>query len=170
MNLDVNQQKTYITTRDDSAMVVRETILPPGQPKFVIPGPTDDAAGIPPSCRPTAAHRGKIYGMSLAWRGLRVLGVAFGIAVIWFAGSWVRHGRMPLELGQPRIRASIESPPVPILPPVWLLAILGLFVLISISMMLFGTQDVAPKIRFTKAGEPDYTPRQRQPRWMKEKN
>ena len=147
MNLDMNQHETYITAPDDSAKVVREAIPPPGQPKVVIPGPTDDAAGIPPSGRRTAAHRGKFYGMSLAWRGLRVLGVAFGIAAIWFVGAWVRHGRMPLGLNQPRIRISIGSPPDPILPPVWLLAILGLLVLISLCMMLLGTQDVNPKMK-----------------------
>lgn len=157
MNLDMNQHETYITAPDDSAKVVREAIPPPGQPKVVIPGPTDDVAGTPPSGRRIAAHRGKFYGMSLAWRGLRVLGVAFGIVAVWFVGAWVRHGRMPLGLLQPRIRLGLGSGyyPDPILPPMWLTAICGLLVLVAFCMMLLGTQDVNPKMK--KPGEPNKT-------------
>ncbi|MFC1498276.1 hypothetical protein ACFLS1_07395 [Verrucomicrobiota bacterium] len=148
MNLDINQHETYITAPDDLSKIVREAIPSPAQPKVVIPGPTDHVNGILPDGKRTAAHRGKLYGMSLAWRGLRFLGFTFGIAAVWFVGAWVCHGRMPLCLSQPRIRFSIGSPPSPILPPTWLVAILGLMVFISICMMLFGTQDITPKIKF----------------------
>ena len=151
----MNQHETFITAPDDSAKVVREAIPPPAQPKVVIPAPTDDAAGALPTGRPTTAHRGNFYGMALAWRGLRVLGVAFGIAGIWFVGAWIRHGRLPSGLAQPRIKLSIGSPPEPILPHPWLLAILGLLVLVSLGMMLLGTQDAAPKMRFKKREEPN---------------
>ena len=153
MNLDINQHETYITAPDDSSKIVQEAIPPPAQPKVVVPGPTDHATGILPNGKPTAAHRGKLYGMSLAWRGLRLLGIAFGIAAIWFVGAWVRHGKMPLGLcPEPRIIIGIGSgaTPSPIWPPTWLVAILGLMAFISICMMLLGTQDVTPKMKFKK--------------------
>ena len=147
MNLDMNQHETYITAPDDAAKVVRDAIPPPAQPNAVIPGPTDDATSVPPHRRRPAEHRGKLYGMPLAWRGLRVLGVAFGIAAVWFLAAWVRHGEMPLGLSPaPRL----DSHQSPVLPPMWMIAILGLMVAISICVMLLGTQDVSPKMKFKK--------------------
>jgi len=153
MNLDMNQHETYITMPDDSAKIEREAIPPPGQPKVVIPGPTDDTKGLPSSRKPTAAHSGKLHGMSLAWRGIRLLGLAFGISAAWFFAAWIHHGRVPLGLFQPRIMPSIYTPPSLIWPPTWLAAIVGLLLFISLCMMLLGIQDVTPRINFKNKAE-----------------
>lgn len=153
MNLNMNQHQTSITAPDDSAKLRREAIPPAGQTEIVIPRRTADATGAPPLGRSAPAQRGKLYGMSLAWRGLRVVGVTFAIAAVWFVGAWVRYGRIPLGLNEPTIRPA----PAPILPPVWLLAILGLLVVISICMILSGTQDVVPKLKFTNGRQPNKT-------------
>jgi hypothetical protein len=156
MNLDINRHQTYITAPNDSSKVVREAIPPAGQPKVVFPGPTDQQPGLLPNDRTNARSHSSFYGVPLTWRGLHLLGITIGIAAIWFVAAWVRHGRMPLGLQQPR--TLLGGNPDPILPPVWLLTVLGLLLLISFCMMLFGTQDAAPRITFNKDNRPNKIP------------
>jgi hypothetical protein len=149
MNMEMNQHDSYITAPDDSARIPHEAIPTPSQVKLVIPGPTDDQGSTRSRNSADSSKRGKHYGMRLAWRGQHLLGVAFGIAGAWFIAAWVGHGRMPLGLSPaPRLGLGIggATPPSRILPPMWLLAIVGLFVLLSICMMLLGTNDVTPKL------------------------
>jgi hypothetical protein len=94
--------------------------------------------------------------MSLAWRGLNLLGIAVGIATVWFVWEWFSHGRMPLGLF-PAALHGIGYPPSPILPPIWLGIIIVPMVVISFCMMLLGTQDVIPKMKFKKDGDQDKT-------------
>ena len=154
----MNQHETYISAPDDSAKIVREAIPPPAQPKAVIPGATDEQPGFLPNGRTTEQHRGKFYGMSLAWRGLHLLGVAIGIMAVWYVIAWIQHGRQPLPWFDTPIRISVGYPwtaPSPIFPPDWLLAVVGLLVLISLLMMLLGTQDVNPKMKLPEDRKPN---------------
>ncbi len=148
MHLDMNQPETHITAADDSHKIVHEAIPPPASPKVVIPGPADHSTGVLPNGKPPATNRGRLYGMALAWRGVRLLGFALGVAAVWFVAAWLRHGRMPLTATASPMGGTLS----PVLPPTWLLAILGLMVLISICMMFLGTQDAIPKMRAKKDG------------------
>ena len=151
MNLDANQRDAYITAPDDSAKTAHEALPPSAQPNVVMPGPTDDQPATPLGGKSARSHDRNLYGMPLAWRGLQLLGVAIGIAGVWFVAAWIRHGRMPLgEVFPQKIRISIGHPPQPILPPDWLLAIVGLMVLVSLAMVLVGTQDANWKLRARK--------------------
>jgi hypothetical protein len=147
MNLDINQEQTYITAPDDTSAIVREAIPPPAQPKVVIPNPSDREPASRSGGRSAKQSHANFYGLRLAWRGLHVLGAAFGIAGAWFVSAWIKYGRLPL----------IEHPGrtsfggfQPIRPPEWLLAITGLLFLISLGMLLLGTQDVTPKMTHKK--------------------
>jgi hypothetical protein len=150
MNLYVAQHETYIIAPDDSAKIVHEAVLPPGQPKVVIPAPTNPALGILPNGNPLAMHRSNLHGLSLAWRGLNLLGIALGIATVWFVWEWFDQGRMPLGLSLERRNCMGGSLPSPILPPIWLGVILVPMAVISLCMLVLGTQDVIPKMKFKK--------------------
>ncbi len=148
MNLDSNQHETYITAADDKTESVQEAIPPAAQPDVVIPGPADHRSGGG-NRDEGAPRRGTLYGMSLARLGLRSLGAAFAAAGLWFIAAWVWHGTIPLGLrGSGNI--GIGSPARPLVPPLWLLAIIGVLVLISLGMMLLGTQDDSGRIERTK--------------------
>ena len=135
-----NHHEIHISSPDQSQQMDREAVPPPA---VLVPRPTDEQADIPPSSTRGQRCRQGLYGMPLVWRGLRLLAVAFGIAGIWFAGAWIRHGRMPL------IASGIPFGDLsdPILPPEWLIAILVLLAGIAIAMMLLGTQDDAKQWR-----------------------
>lgn len=162
VNMGMSQHETYITRPDDSSKVVREAIPPAGQQKVVVPGPTDQQAGILPDGQTRAQRRDRWCGMARAWRGLRLLGVALGIAAVWFVAAWIHHGTVPLGLYKSGIRSSFGSPS-PILPPMWLVAILGLLGLIAILMMLLGTQDANPRMKFRQKQKPTTPDGSRQP-------
>ena len=153
--MDLNHHQTYITAPHGSAQIEREAIPPDSQVKVVIPAPSDRQSGLFPNGDAAARHRDKLYGMALAWRGLHLLGVTIGIAVIWFVIAWVRHDTVPLGLVESEVRMAMGGNPAsPILPPTWLVAVLGLLTLISLFMMLMGTQDANPRIRFGKKRSP----------------
>ena len=155
MNLDMNQHETYITAPDDASKIVREAIPPATQMKVVIARPSDERARGISGTKQTARHRGTLYGMPFAWRGLYLFGITIGIVGAWFVAAWIRHGRMPLGLSiMPQVRLSFGSPPSPIYPPTWLLAVAGVLSLISIAMMLSGTQDANPKMKFRQDKPP----------------
>jgi hypothetical protein len=152
MNLNMDQQETYITAPDDASKNVRAAIPPPAQPRVVFPGPMD---------RDPAARRGlptrkrgdvSFYGLGLAWRGLHVIGLAIGIVAAWYISAWVHHGRLPLT--EPQFKTGF-GPYNRILPPEWLLAITGSLVVIALFMLLLGSRDVIPRIRRNKNGEPN---------------
>ncbi|MEK7996685.1 MAG: hypothetical protein AAB403_23015 [Planctomycetota bacterium] len=155
MNLDVNQHETYVKAPDDLSKIVSEAIPPPAQPKVAIPVPTDRKTGLRPNGNTTRQQRSKLYGMPLAWRGLNLLGVAIGIAGLWFVTAWVIHGRLPMMTPEVA-RFSPSGPQDRILPPSWLYAVVGSLALISFGMMLLGTQDASPKLR--KSKKPNPTP------------
>ena len=143
MNLDINQQQTYITAPDDTSSIVKEAIPPPAQPKVVIPGPVDREPTSRSGDRVAKQSDAKFYGLRLAWRGLYALGFAIGIAGAWFVTAWIKHGRLPLM--EHVSRSSFGGSP-PIQPPAWLLVITGVLCLISLGMLLLGTQDATPKM------------------------
>lgn len=146
----MDQHKAYITTPDDSAAIVREAIPPPAQPQIVIPGPTDHQSGKRPGGKTSMRNRSSFYGLLLAWRGLHVLGAAFGIAGAWYVTAWIRHGRLPLTVQRTYFG---ELPPIR--APEWLLAVTGFLLLISLCMLLLGTQESTPKMNFKKDGHPN---------------
>jgi hypothetical protein len=148
MNLDINQEQTYITAPDDTSAIVREAIPPPAQPKVVIPNPSDRDPAAPSGGRAAKQSHANFYGLRLAWRGLYVLGSAFGIAGAWFVTAWIKHGRLPLIEHQLKLRTGWVS--TIIRAPEWLLAITGFLFLISLGMLLLGTQDVTPKMTHKK--------------------
>jgi len=157
MNLDMNKHETYITAPDDASKVMREAIPPPAQPKVVIPNPTDNRLGRFDG-KTSIRDRSSFYGLRLAWRGLQLLGIAFGIAGGWYVTAWVQHGRAPLiqsvvRAVSPYVRYGSE--PDPIVPPQWLLAVVGSLTIIALFMMLLGTQDSTPKMNFKKDGKPN---------------
>ena len=98
-----------------------------------------------------------MHGIPLVRRGLHLLGLAIGIAMTWYVASWIIHGRQPLDAHIPvagplpgAIRISIDEDAgcyAPILPPAWLLAILGLLTLAAFAMMFVGLQDINPRLR-----------------------
>jgi len=151
MNFDINQEQTYITAPDDTSAIVREAIPPPAQPKVVIPNPSARDPAAPPGGKAAKQSHANFYGLRLAWRGLYVLGSALGIAGVWFVTAWIRHGRLPLvEYQSQSSRIGIDWVPPIIRPPEWLLAITGFLFLISLGMLLLGTQDVTPKMTHKK--------------------
>jgi len=143
MHLNMNQPETYITAPDDSDKIVREAIPPPAQPKVVIPGPADRLRDRFAGGKAGKHGNVSFYGLRLAWRGLYLLGIALGVVGAWFFTAWIRHGRMPLV--QPQNTFSIGTLPDRILPPEWLVAIVGLLTVVSLCMLLLGTHDVISK-------------------------
>ena len=89
-------------------------------------------------------NRSSFYGLRLAWRGIQLLGVAFGIAGGWYVTAWVKYGRAPLiqpvirALSRTHVRTGWDSIPDPIVPPQWLLAVVGFLTVIALCMMLLG--------------------------------
>ena len=157
MNLDITQQEAFITAPADSEIVLHEAVLPPGQPKVVSSLPAAHAIGILPNGNPMTSRRGNLYGMSLAWRGLNLLGIALGIATVWFVWEWFDQGRMPLGLALKQRNCMGGALPSPILPPIWLGIIIVPMAVVSLCMMVLGTQDVIPKMKFKKDGDQDKT-------------
>lgn len=145
----MNQQQVQITLPDDAAKVRYEATVPrkstSPQPETLVPCSTDPQRGDLPRDRSTTGRFGNLYGMPLAWRGLQLLGGVIGITAVWYVGVWIAYGRMPL-LPTHDFWGGIGHLD-PILPPMWLVALLGPFTLISLVMMLLGTQDANPKIR-----------------------
>jgi hypothetical protein len=142
----MQHHETSISKADAPANMMREALPLSGETKILNPDQTIHAAGVPSSGKLTEPHRRNRPRNTLANRGVRVLGAAFGVAALWFVGEWVRYGSIPLELPlSPAFHSSIGSPPRPILPPEWLLILLGFLVFFSLFMMGCGTQNAIPK-------------------------
>jgi len=77
--------------------------------------------------------------ITMAWKGIYLLGISFGISALWFVVAWVQNDSMPL-FQRSAFSSSFSDPSLPILPPVWLSVVLGLLVAISFVMMVVGTQ------------------------------
>ena len=147
--MDFNQHEASFTAPDNTTKIVHEAVMPPGQPTVVVTASEDDKSGRIPDSKSNDRHTGRHYGMTLVWRGVNVLGVAIGIAATWYVTAWIRHGQQPLA--PPRIALhSLGKTPLAVLPPDWLLAVVGLLGLISLGMMFLGLRDVTPKMNFGK--------------------
>lgn len=134
--MDTNQHDTSISEPDYSAGVIAH----PGQGNGIMPGPPFDAESCDgASGRRMSSHHRKQKGNACAWCGLRVLGAAFGMALVWFIAAWIRYGRVPLGLFSSRIPSGFDSSVSLILPPAWLVALLGVMVMISLIVMFTGS-------------------------------
>ena len=144
----MNQHDTYIKAEDHSSKIYRDAIPNPAQPTVVIPNP-NDSASVPLSERKRKAElKGKFYGVNVAWRGLYLLGSSLIIGAIWFIYAWIKNGRIPLSKVQSNHSFGIDLPSI--LPPDWLLSILGLMVILSFGMMIMGAQDITGKMKQRK--------------------
>lgn len=123
MTVDVDKHEVFVAAPDAASRLGKEAVPPPSQQKVVVPDPMEQRPGILPDHKGTVRYPGKLYGLSLAWLGLRLLGVTIGLATIWYVVSWIVDGREPLSV------------------PIWLLAVTGTLAIISICMMVVGTQD-----------------------------
>ena len=149
MNLDINQHDTYIPKPNDPTVIVRQAIPPPAQPIVEAPGAVDQKPAIVSARTSSKRKHPNYYGLRLANRGLLLLSTVFGMAATWYISAWVRHGRRPMEMS-PGFSIYFGFTEPPILPPQWLLAVLGGLTLTSICLMLMGTQEDNPKIKSVK--------------------
>ena len=157
---DMTQHETSIAVPHDSTEVRYETTIPhrapAAEPVAVDPCATDPQPSGFPSQKRAAGAPGKLYGMPLAWRGMRLLGVVFAVASAWYVGAWVVYGRLPL-LPDHSVCGGFGQLE-PILPPVWFVALLSLFTVASLFMMFLGTQDANPKMRGPSRSQPSQVP------------
>lgn len=138
MNFNPDRE-TYITARgDDSPSIVRKATSPPAATRVEAPGPAvkdpDDYAAR----REARRRPGRFYDLRLARRGANLLGVTIGIAAVWHVSAWVYHGRLPMSERGSSDWIGYEPP---VFPPGWLLGLLGFLFVVSLAMMLLGTQD-----------------------------
>ena len=98
---------------------------PPPVCTVAIPDPVVEQDGRLPSRRILFPTPARIRGMALAWRGLRLLGWAFVPAGAWYYGFRLLKGHFPTSA------------------PAVLAAGLGLVLIVSLVMMLRGTQHAA---------------------------
>jgi hypothetical protein len=95
--------------------------------------------------------------MRLAWLGLYLIGLDLIVAGAWFVHAWIANGRLPLDLGRPPVLLGLGWGWTyrGIYPPAWLVAICGALVLVGLGAMLLGTQDILPRMRRARNGEPN---------------
>jgi hypothetical protein len=134
-----------ITTPDATERLDRFAATRPGQPQVVLPGPLAAAGGEEALPDPRALRARKTHKASLLRRGLRLFSLTFGIAAAWFVYAWIRDGWMPRGLGPPQGIHSFDAHADLAYPPEELLALLGFLLLLSLSMMLFGSHNPFPR-------------------------
>ena len=144
MSINFDNHGSCFSAPEQSEAIVHKSMPPPSQPIVVIPKPTDNQPTLLPDSKNIKQNRDKSDGLSLAWRGLSLLGITIGIVAVWYVASWIHHGSPPMT--QPLSIGGIGCNRPTILPPDWLMAVTGLLTIISFLMMLIGTHNATPRI------------------------
>ena len=136
----MDQHESQISAPDRTRKLRSEALPPAVVTGDRIPASSGEQAGSISERKRSARERRAWSGSSLVWRGLNVLGAAIGIAGVWYVAAWIRYGRQPLA-DTYGYRFGTRVPEI--VPPDWLLAIIGLLVCVAIVLMLIGTRNLS---------------------------
>lgn len=142
MNVSPDQHDTYIEAVDTSQKSMPAIPAGSAESEKYFLQPTEHVSSIEQNRSMIERGRSKLYDMTLAWRGIYLLGVGFVFGGTWFVYAWCKYGRFPFGYTKSVSSFGFSIEFQPIKPLEWLLVILGLIGLVSFSMMLLGTQDV----------------------------